>query len=300
MARHATNPGKIKFPNTNIYLNAKRCSGRNTRTPVHQETARKLKSQTSQVEEVCLENVCMHDVHITIPLPPTQHNLKGLALCSRCHLAWASEDTPVFPGKDTHGTLGPEQRGGRGWPTPTPKGRSAHAMTRTQETHKSSDKHIPNRRVSTCWVPFAVWPRRSTLQLWHRRPRGPMLSQEQPRMLFKGRRISSRISFPSCRKIFPLQATTAKTTEKKADLETRIEKLFLDDLAIVHLTTHDRELSAELGALRQQQMEMDTKHVDERPSFIRDHSLVQGTFQGCDVCRERVYSSTFTLRPQKR
>ena len=47
------------------------------------------------------------------------------------------------PGKDTHGTLGPEQRGGRGWPTPTPKGRSAHAMTRTQDspTHKSSDKH---------------------------------------------------------------------------------------------------------------------------------------------------------------
>ena len=41
---------------------------------------------------------------------------------------------------------------GRGWPTPTPKGRSAHAMTRTQDspTHKSSDKHIPNRRVSTC------------------------------------------------------------------------------------------------------------------------------------------------------
>ena len=51
--------------------------------------------------------------------------------------------TPVGPGKDTHGTLGPEQRGGRGWPTPTPKGRSAHAMTRTQDspTHKSSDKH---------------------------------------------------------------------------------------------------------------------------------------------------------------
>ena len=73
----------------------------------------------------------------------TQHNHKGLALCSRCHLACASEGTPVGPDKHTHGTLGPEQRGGRWWPTPTPKGRSAHAMTHTQDspTHKSSDKH---------------------------------------------------------------------------------------------------------------------------------------------------------------
>ena len=55
---------------------------------------------------------------------------------------FGSGGTPVGHGKDTHGTLGPEQRGGRGWPTPTPKGRSAHAMTRTQDspTHKSSDK----------------------------------------------------------------------------------------------------------------------------------------------------------------
>ena len=33
-----------------------------------------------------------------------------LALCTRCHLVWASEGTPVGPGMDTHGTLGPEQR----------------------------------------------------------------------------------------------------------------------------------------------------------------------------------------------
>ena len=132
-AKHTTNLEKLKLGNM------KRCSGRST----HQGATRKLNSQTSRVEEVCLENACMHDVHITGPLPPTQHNHKGLALCSRCHLAWASEGTPVGPGKDTHGTLGPEQRSGRGWPTPTPKGRSAHAMTRTQDspTHKSSDKH---------------------------------------------------------------------------------------------------------------------------------------------------------------
>ena len=134
------------------------------------------------------------------------------------------------------------------------------------------------------------------MQLWRSRPRGPMLSQEQPRMLFKGRRISSRISFPSCKKIFPLRRLPKPPKRRQIC----IEKMFLDDLAIVHLTTHNKELSTVLGALRQQQMEMDTKHVDERLSFIRDHSLVQGTFQGCDVCRERVYSSTFTLRPQKR
>ena len=58
----------------------------------------------------CKNNACMSDVHITCPLPATQHNHKGLALCSRCHPAWASEGTPVGPGKDTHGTLRPGQR----------------------------------------------------------------------------------------------------------------------------------------------------------------------------------------------
>ena len=41
---------------------------------------------------------------------------RGLALCPWHHLAWVSEGTPVGPGKDTHGTLGPGQREGRGWP----------------------------------------------------------------------------------------------------------------------------------------------------------------------------------------
>ena len=34
-----------------------------------------------------------------------QCSTEGLALCPRCHLAWASEGTPVGPGKDTHSTL---------------------------------------------------------------------------------------------------------------------------------------------------------------------------------------------------
>ena len=47
------------------------------------------------------------------------------------------------PGKDTHGALGPGKRGGRGWPTPKPKGRSTVSMTRALDStkHKSSDKH---------------------------------------------------------------------------------------------------------------------------------------------------------------
>ena len=55
-----------------------RCSGRNTRTPVQQEMTRKLDSQTSRAEEVCLNNACMNDVHMTSPhdssRPPARHN----------------------------------------------------------------------------------------------------------------------------------------------------------------------------------------------------------------------------------
>ena len=47
--------------------------------------------------------------------------------------------TSVGPGKDTHGTLGPGKRGGRGWPTPTPQGRSTVSMTHATDStkHKS-------------------------------------------------------------------------------------------------------------------------------------------------------------------
>ena len=89
-AKHATNPGKLKLTNTNIYLNAKRCSERNTRTQVHQETTRELNSQTSRAEDVCLKNACMNDVHMTSPHNNHDHDhdhdhlhdttTKGLAL----------------------------------------------------------------------------------------------------------------------------------------------------------------------------------------------------------------------------
>ena len=91
------------------------------------------------IVEQCWKNACMHDVHNTCPPSPMRHNHKGLALCSRCHPVWASEGTPVGPGKDTHGTLGPGKRGGCGWPTPTLQGRSTVSMTHAPDStkHKS-------------------------------------------------------------------------------------------------------------------------------------------------------------------
>ena len=79
----------------------------------------------------------MHDVHNTCPPSPMKHNHKGLALCSRCHLVWAREGTPVGPGKDTHGTLVPGKRGGRVWPhtnAPRANYRLNDACTRQHKT----------------------------------------------------------------------------------------------------------------------------------------------------------------------
>ena len=48
----------------------------------------------------------------------TQHKHKHsteLALCARCHPAWAPDGTLVGLGKDTHGTPVPTQWEGRGW-----------------------------------------------------------------------------------------------------------------------------------------------------------------------------------------
>ena len=55
---------------------------------------------------------------------------RGLALCPWYHLAWVSVGTPVGPGQDTHGTLGPDQREGRGWP--------AHSLTQQYKVQYSS------------------------------------------------------------------------------------------------------------------------------------------------------------------
>ena len=98
--------------------------------------------QTCKSRYKMCQNARMHDVHNTCPPSPMKHNHKGLALCSRCHPSWASEGTPVGPDKDTHGTLESGKRGGRGWPTPTPNGRSTVSMTHAPDStkHKSSDK----------------------------------------------------------------------------------------------------------------------------------------------------------------
>ena len=125
--RHASNLEKLKL------TNARRRSGRST----HQGTNRKLNNVTSRVEEVCWNNACMSDVHITRPQPPTQHNHRGLALCSRCHPAWEPAKTPTAHWGPDNGEVvnGPKQR--HNW-------RSHDAMTHHPDspTHKSSDKQI--------------------------------------------------------------------------------------------------------------------------------------------------------------
>ena len=78
-SKHAPNLGKLKLGNR------KRCSERST----HQGATRKLDSQTSRVEEVCLENACMHDVHVTGPLPPTH---------STTTKGWRSAPDAILPG----------------------------------------------------------------------------------------------------------------------------------------------------------------------------------------------------------
>ena len=76
--------------------------------------------------------------HVSTTTNTTQP--QGLALCSRCHPAWASEGTPVRPSKDTHGTLGPGKRGGRGWPTTT----AQRAKCRTHQTVQNTG--LPTNR----------------------------------------------------------------------------------------------------------------------------------------------------------
>ena len=56
--------GKLKLTNVTM------CSGRST----HQGATRKLNSQTSRVEEVCLKNACMTDVHMTSPHDNHDHD----------------------------------------------------------------------------------------------------------------------------------------------------------------------------------------------------------------------------------
>ena len=61
---------------------------------------------------------------------------RGLALCPWYHPAWVSVGTPVGPGQDTHGTLGPDQREGRGWPV-----HSSTQQYRVQYRRHTAQKH---------------------------------------------------------------------------------------------------------------------------------------------------------------
>ena len=70
---------------------------------------------------------------------------RGLALCPWYHPAWVSVGTPVGPGQGTHGTLGPDQREGRGWP--------AHSLTqqcRVQYSSNTAQKHTKHDVLLRC------------------------------------------------------------------------------------------------------------------------------------------------------
>ena len=122
MAQHATNPGKLKLTNANIYLNAKRCSGRNTRTPVHQQTIGKLNGQTSQAEEVCLKNACMNDVHMTSPHDNHDHDHDNYRRHDTTTKDWRSGGSSPSMSHHPSGSrqghprcTGAVMTGGRGW-----------------------------------------------------------------------------------------------------------------------------------------------------------------------------------------
>ena len=63
---------------------------------------------------------------------PTAHT--GLALCTRCHLAWASAGTLVGPGKDTHGTPVPLRREAVGGPKQAPRDTTTTEKTKVTVT----------------------------------------------------------------------------------------------------------------------------------------------------------------------
>ena len=122
------NNGKLKLTNVTM------CSGRST----HQGATRKLNSQTLRVEEVCLKNACMTDVHMT---SLTRHNHKGwpvwwLITLDESSPQWVPARTPtVHSGRyDGRPWVARHQR--HTW-------QSQDAMTHRPDstTHMSSDKH---------------------------------------------------------------------------------------------------------------------------------------------------------------
>ena len=108
-----------------------RCSGRNTRTPVQRETTRKLDNQTSRVEEVCLNNACMNDVHMTNPRDSSRLDHDHDHLHDTTTKDWrfggSSPWMSHHPGGSRQGhprCTGAVTTEGRGWPEQCSKGQS--------------------------------------------------------------------------------------------------------------------------------------------------------------------------------
>ena len=131
--------GETRHDNEKLKLtNVTKCSGRNT----HQGATRKLNSMNSRVEEVCLQNACMSNVHMTCPTPPKQRNHKG----------WRSAPDAILPGhrwhpsgsRQGHPRYTGDRTTGRPWVARHQRHnwRSQDATHHpTTPKHQSSDKH---------------------------------------------------------------------------------------------------------------------------------------------------------------
>ena len=104
------------------------------RTPVHQETTRKLNSQTSRAEEVCLKNACMNDVHMTSPHDNHDHDHDHDHVHDTTTKGWRFGGSSPWMSHHPSGSrqghpryTGAVTTEGRGWPDQRPTGRS-HAQ----------------------------------------------------------------------------------------------------------------------------------------------------------------------------
>ena len=103
----------------------------------------------NHIFELCLQNACMINVHMTCPLPPTQRNHKG----------WRSAPDAILPGRRWHSSGSRQGHprhtgaltawGGRGWPdTNATNGEVTNAMMHHPSTPKTPVLRQTNSRFS--------------------------------------------------------------------------------------------------------------------------------------------------------
>ena len=106
-----------------------------------------------------MKHARMSNVHMTCPQPPTQHNHKGLTLCSRCHLVWALVALQWVPARTPTVHWGPDNGEAVGGPTPTPQ----MAKSRCNDASPKHSK-TPVFRQTSCVKRVHTLCRRSSVQ----------------------------------------------------------------------------------------------------------------------------------------